>query len=194
MSINIKIKSNTLKPKAGQLLISEPLLSDSFFSRAVILLIDHNEAEGSIGIILNKKLDISFDKLVKDVPFFDTSVYFGGPVETSNIYFLHSLGDLIPNSNFVSEGLYWGGDIEVVNSLIANKIINKNNIRFFLGYSGWSSNQLTEELKTNSWAVVKYPTSDIFNIDPSEMWSKMVNLLGENYSFWNKMPIDPNQN
>lgn len=194
MNENITIKSNTLKPKSGQILISEPLLTDPYFSRSVILLIEHNETDGSVGIILNKKLDLNFNKLVKDAPKFDSPIFFGGPVETSNIYFLHTLGKKIPNSIKVTETLYWGGDIETVNTLIESKVIKKENIRFFLGYSGWSPNQLEEELKTNSWAVVTNFNKNILNTSPIMMWKIMVEYLGEDYKIWNKMPTDPQQN
>lgn len=194
MNFNIQIKSNTFKPQTGQLLISEPFLPDSYFKRSVILLIEHSNTEGSVGIILNKKLDIYFNKLINNAPHFKTKVFFGGPVETSNLYFIHSLGDIIPNSKSISNGVFWGGDINVVNELISDKILNTNNIRFFLGYSGWIAHQLENELKANSWAVVKNNDKDLFSIDINNMWNIMVEKLGNSYKFWNNLPSDPQQN
>ncbi len=59
------------------------------------------------------------------------------PVEQDNLYFIHNIPDLIPNSIEISNGIYWGGDFESTKELINSGIIGKNNIRFFLGYTGW---------------------------------------------------------
>jgi putative transcriptional regulator len=78
-------------------------------------------------------------------------IYNGGPVEQDNLYFIHNIPELIPNSIEISNGIYWGGDFESTKALINNGKINKNNIRFFLGYTGWEENQLQLEMISNSW-------------------------------------------
>jgi putative transcriptional regulator len=65
---------------------------------------------------------------------------YNGPVEQDNLYFIHNIPELIPNSIEISNGIYWGGDFESTKALINNGKINKNNIRFFLGYTGWEEN------------------------------------------------------
>ena len=62
------IRSNSLEPKQGKILISEPLMNDFHFGRSVILLIDHVEAEGSFGIIINKKLEVQVNHVVDEFP------------------------------------------------------------------------------------------------------------------------------
>ena len=47
-----QIKSNTLEVNPGDVLLSEPFLLDMYFSRAVVLIMDHNEEDGTCGIIL----------------------------------------------------------------------------------------------------------------------------------------------
>jgi putative transcriptional regulator len=80
-------------------------------------------------------------------------IYNGGPVEQDNLYFIHNIPELIPNSIEISNGIYWGGDFESTKALINNGKIKKNNIRFFLGYTGWEENQLQLEMISNSWIV-----------------------------------------
>ena len=83
--------------KKGHLLIAEPsILGDLSFNRSVILLADHN-TEGSVGFILNKPLDYSVNDLVPEVDATFT-IYNGGPVEQDNLYFIHNIPELIPNS------------------------------------------------------------------------------------------------
>jgi putative transcriptional regulator len=125
------MKSNTLQK--GQLLIAEPsLLGDFSFNRSVLLLTEHNAVEGSIGFILNKPLHYNLNDLIDDI---DASfqIYNGGPVEQDNLYFIHTIPSIIPNSIEISNGIYWGGDFEVTKQLINDKQISKESIRFFLG-------------------------------------------------------------
>jgi putative transcriptional regulator len=82
-------------------------------------------------------------------------VYNGGPVEQDNLYFIHKIPDLIPESIEISLGIYWGGDFDVVLTLINEGKIKSSDIRFFLGYSGWEPFQLEEELEINSWIVTE---------------------------------------
>ena len=142
-----------LKPKKGKLLIAEPSLTgDVSFNRSVVLLAEHND-EGSVGFILNKPLNYSMNDLVDEieVPF---PVFNGGPVEQDNLYFIHKVPDLIPNSVEISDGIYWGGDFEITVMLVNSGKISQKDIRFFLGYSGWASLQLDQELDSKSWIVV----------------------------------------
>ena len=92
--------------KKGHLLIAEPsILGDLSFNRSVILLADHN-TEGSVGFILNKPLDYSVNDLVPEVDATFT-IYNGGPVEQDNLYFIHNIPELIPNSVEISNGIFW---------------------------------------------------------------------------------------
>ena len=67
-----------------------------------------------------------------------------------------------------------GGDIEYIKELIITKKLNSNNIRFFVGYSGWSPNQLENELKVNSWIVTKTDSEMLLEESPENIWKKMV--------------------
>jgi putative transcriptional regulator len=169
------MKPTHIKPLAGSILISEPALKDMYFNRAVVLVADHN-VDGSYGIILNKPLDVKFNDVVKGFPNFNARVFLGGPVNTKNLFFLHRKGDLISNSQPIKDGLYWGGEIEDVKNLIKLDVLTVLDIRFFIGYSGWSENQLEEELKEFSWLVDNPDIQNLINITPSEMWKRSLLL------------------
>ena len=129
----LKIKTNDIKPAKGKILISEPFLIDYYFKRSVVLLAEHNE-EGTFGLIINKPVDIALSDVLHDFPEFDSPVYLGGPVKTDSLYFIHTLGDRLENSLEITEGLYWGGDIEVVKEMITLGKITAKEIKFFVGY------------------------------------------------------------
>lgn len=187
------MKPTNIKPNPGTILISEPSLRDMYFHRAVVLLADHTE-EGSFGLILNKPLDVRFNDIVKGFPEFDTKVYLGGPVNTKNLFFLHKKGDLIRNSQAIKEGLFWGGEIDDIKALIESKLISERDIRFFIGYSGWSENQLQEELEESSWLVSEPNIMDLISTPTSEMWKSSVIKLGKDYELWANFPNDPSLN
>ena len=188
------IHSNSLEPKQGNILISEPLMNDFHFGRSVILLIDHEESEGSFGVIINKTLNVSVSQIVDEFPDFVAPAYLGGPVADNQLFFIHTLGELIPDSNPILEGLYWGGDAETLKTLISTGIANEDNVRFYLGYAGWDSGQLVSELVRNTWLVSHISAEQFFNIPPERMWQRFVNQLGEAYEMWNRFPKNPEDN
>jgi putative transcriptional regulator len=184
----------TIKPKRGHLLIAEPtIIGDSSFNRSIILLADHSD-EGSIGFILNKPLEYTINDLVPEieVPF---KVYNGGPVEQDNLYFIHKVPELIPNSIEISLGIFWGGDFNKVADLIAENQITETDIRFFLGYSGWEVSQLENELKSNSWLIAEnIYKKDIISKDYEFFWKEKMLEFGGEYSIWSNAPENPNYN
>lgn len=184
----------TLTPKKGNLLIAEPtIIGDTSFNRSIILLAEHS-SEGSIGFILNKPLDYTINDLVPEVES-TFKVYNGGPVEQDNLYFIHKIPDLIPNSIEISLGIYWGGDFNKVAELIAKQIINENDIKFFLGYSGWDADQLENELKTNSWLVTEnIYKNQIIEKNYETFWKEKMLEFGDSYSIWSNAPENPNYN
>ena len=183
-----------LKPNKGILLIAEPTLTgDVSFNRSVVLLAEHNE-EGSVGFILNKPLDYDISDLVEEinVPF---QVFNGGPVEQDNLYFIHKVPHLIDDSIEISDGIYWGGDFDKTIHLINARTITDKDIRFFLGYSGWSSLQLDQELDSKSWIVVKnLYESEIIEKSSNSFWKEKMMELGGDYLLWSNAPENPSLN
>ena len=123
-------------PEKGCVLLSEPFLNDPFFKRTVVLLCEHNE-DGAFGFVLNNYIDVALNEVIEDFPEWRNVISIGGPVKSGNLFYLHTLGDLIPESAMVVEGLYFGGDFEKVKELLQRGEIKQNQIRFFIGYSGW---------------------------------------------------------
>ena len=189
-----QIHSNSLDPKQGDILISEPLMNDFHFGRSVVLLVDHSETDGTFGIIVNKKLDVNVNQIVDEFPDSDAPVYLGGPVADDQLFFMHTLGDLIPDSCEIMDGLYWGGDNKVLDTLIATGIANEDNVRFFLGYSGWEAGQLVGELVRNSWLVSQVSTEELLATPTDKMWSSYVSQLGKDYEMWKRFPINAEDN
>jgi len=182
------------KPAKGMLLVAEPsIIGDASFNRSVVLLAEHSET-GSIGFILNKVLDFTLKDLIPELNK-GFKIYNGGPVEQDNLYFIHKIPDLIPESIEISNGIYWGGNFEAVKELILKGLITDKQIRFFLGYSGWDAEQLQEELISNSWIVTpQKDAKDIIERPYRSFWKDKMVELGGNYMLWANAPENPSYN
>lgn len=188
-----KIQSNNVFPSRGKILISEPFLRDATFGRAVILLIDHTE-EGSMGLVINKQLPIFVNDIINEFKYLEEiPLYKGGPVATDTLFYLHTLSD-IPGAISICKGLYLNGDFNEIKRYIlqGNKI--DEHIRFFLGYSGWKSEQLKTEIKENTWLVSKEGPTYLMSKDIKDMWKQALGKLGSKYEAWSRFPIVPTFN
>lgn len=178
-----------LEPLKGRLLIAEPsILNDDSFNRAIILITEHSE-NNSVGFILNRALNFTISDLLPDIDS-DFMVYQGGPVEQDNLYFIHQIPNLIPDSMEINNGIYWGGDYDVLKELLNAKALNENDIRFFLGYSGWGKNQLQDEINLNSWFISENDSDDIFSEDKDLLWRNKLLQKGGDYKLWVNAPSD----
>ncbi len=182
-----------IDPAAGILLISDPFLKDPNFMRTVVFLCEHKE-EGSFGFVLTRKYENTIDELIPELEGFKIPVYYGGPVQMDTLHFLHQCPDEIPGGQEVIKGVYWGGDFEMVTALIKNNTIDLNKIRFFIGYSGWSSGQLPDEINEKSWLTVKAARKIIFHKQHEEIWKESLKQLGGDYEMMINFPIDPQLN
>lgn len=173
--------------KTGNVLLAEPFMLDTNFKRSAVLLCEHGE-EGSVGFIMNKPLDMRVDELIEDFPEFDSEVLFGGPVQTDTIHYIHNVGDLLEDSIKVSEGVYWGGDFEKLKFLISSKLIKPADIRFFVGYSGWSEGQLMEEMNYGSWVLADMDANYLFKSRPKRLWRQVMKDKGNTYTVIAQVP------
>lgn len=180
-------------PEKGKILISEPFLPDTFFNRSIVYLTDHT-SKGSVGFILNKKIDLKVSSAITGFEGWDEDLNMGGPVAPDTLHYLHNLGDIIPKSVRVEDNVFWGGDIESIRELIKIGKIKKSQIRFFLGYSGWSAGQLERELKENSWVIAKVKSDIIMNNRGEDTWKRVLRSLKNKYKMWADFPDSPEMN
>ncbi len=180
-------------PVKGKILISEPFLPDTFFNRSIVYLTDHNP-QGSVGFILNKKIDLTLSSAVDGFDDWNENLNMGGPVAPDTLHYLHNQGDLIPNSVLVDDNIFWGGDIDAIRELIRQGKIRQSQIRFFLGYSGWSAGQLDRELKENSWVITKVKSDVIMNNRGDDTWKRVLRSINNKYRVWADFPDSPEMN
>ena len=183
-----------VKPSLGKLLISEPFLMDPNFKRSVILISDYQD-EGTVGFVLNHPSQLLLKDIIPEMPNADFPVYIGGPVATDTVHFVHRCFDKIGDGQEIGKGIYWGGNFEALKILINTNSITQEDIKFFIGYSGWGEDQLQGEIEENTWIVSnQYHPDVVFSNNEEEVWREVIINLGPKYAHVSNFPQDPNLN
>ena len=182
-----------IDPAPGILLIADPFLKDPNFLRTVVFLCEHRE-EGSFGFVLNRQYENTLDELIPELEEYKLPVFYGGPVQQDTIHFLHQYPEEVPGGIEVLKGVYCGGDFDKLVEMIKRGSADTQKIRFYIGYSGWSNGQLTDEMKEKSWLTVKATRKLIFHHNYEEIWKESLKLLGGDYEMMINFPIDPQLN
>lgn len=186
--------SNSNRPAKGKLLLADPFMDEEYFRRSIVYLCEHNE-DGSYGFIINNFLPLNLKDLGEDFPDIETQLTIGGPIDKDNLYFLHTLGDTIENSIPIVDDIYLGGDFTKLSTLLNEDKSLIKQVRFFVGYAGWSKNQLKDEIKENNWIVVDLNSkSDLFDKKTSKSWKKYMKLQGGKFKVLADFIINPTNN
>ena len=185
-------KLNNLKPQKGRLLLAEPFMNDDHFSRSVIYMCEHDKT-GSYGFILNNKLNIELDEIIPEIEIPNINVYYGGPVHSSNLFFLHQLGDIIDSSVKISDNIWTSGDFNQIIEFMNMGILDINKIKFFLGYAGWTKNQLETEFDSNSWIAIDLKKENIF-CKNDDLWKEVLSNRGGKLKAIANFPVNPSDN
>ncbi|MGB4849621.1 MAG: YqgE/AlgH family protein [Saprospiraceae bacterium] len=178
----------------GSILIAEPFMQDPNFKRSVVLVTDHNDEEGTVGFIINKPLTVKISELVEDFPQIESFAFYGGPVATNTIHYMHNVGMLLDGSTEIGPGVFWGGEFEKLKFLITQELVKEENIRFFVGYSGWGIGQLNEELDLKSWIPSEMHANYLFKSKPTRLWNQVMHHKGDVFSVLAQLPEQPNLN
>ena len=171
-------------------LVAAPQLKDPNFEKTVIFMLDHENDEGSLGLVINRpsafdlhlvltgmqiKLPVALD--VDDQP----PLLYGGPVQQERGWILHTPDWKGPDTKELAEGLAVSSSLDVLEKAIAGEGPSK--YRFLLGYAGWAPHQLVDEIKVGAWINVPFSVDLIFDVPLDECWSTALGRLG----------IDPSQ-
>ena len=187
-------------PRAGRLLIATPLLGDPNFKRAVVLIVEHEVEEGTLGIVLNRPTTIGVGQVLEQWTELatDPSVVFkGGPVAPNSALALA----LVPGKD---EPVGWRAldgapalarlgllDLDAPPRLLAPAIAS---LRVYAGYAGWSPGQLEAEIDEGAWYVVGAEPADVFAAEPERLWRDILHRQDGDLAFLATYPDDPGLN
>ena len=191
--IKINLMLNSISAAAGRLLISEPFMMDPNFKRSVILLTEYS-AGGAMGFVLNHRSELFLGDVLPDVSYSELPLYDGGPVEKNTLHFIHRCPDKIQGGEEIADNVYWGGNFEEVKHLVNNYQLTENDIKFFLGYSGWTEGQLDNELTEDTWLVAGNTDAGMLFTGDENLWREAVISMGNRYAHIANFPENPSLN
>lgn len=164
------------------LLIAMPQVLDPFFHRSVVLLVHHDD-EGSFGFIVNRPTRIRIKEILSGMEIVwqggtEALAFFGGPVQPQ-------LGSVLVRS--AEEAASLEASTPVLEEIDVTQHIGDlqrlaqdppDEMRLFLGYSGWGEGQLMDEIERDDWLVAPVTPELLFADDPDEVWSRALQSIG----------------
>jgi len=187
-------------PKAGRLLVATPLLGDPNFRRTVVLIVEHEEIQGTLGVVLNRPTAVEVSQVLgqwTDLTSEPSVVFRGGPVAPSSALALA----LIPGSD---EPIGWRAldgapalarlgllDLDTPPKLLGPAITS---MRVYAGYAGWSPGQLEAEIDEGAWYVLSAEPGDVFVPEPELLWRQVLRRQEGDLAFLATYPDDPAMN
>jgi putative transcriptional regulator len=184
----------------GRLLVATPVLADPNFRRTVILVVEHEAAEGTLGVVLNRPTDVPVDRVLdawSELVTGPSVVFKGGPVAPNSALAIGSVpGDAEPLGWHALDGAAAISglglvDLDAPPDLLAPAI---NRLRVYAGYAGWAPGQLNAEIDEGAWYVVPAEPADAFAGEPEDLWSGVLRRQGGEMAFTATFPDDPSQN
>ena len=185
-----------MKYGKGYFLIANPVLPDPNFSRTVILLCNHNE-DGSFGLVVNRSTQLTSSEVFAQQDFFKDEkcrVFIGGPVSQTQLFYLCRTEIPIEGLEEVCQGVFMGMNWEILQNVTTQLRNPDEDIRFYLGYSGWAAGQLAGEMEQKSWLTCEAKRDFVFGEPEQNIWPRVVRSLGKNYEYLLKAPVNPSMN
>lgn len=177
LSVNDDAHAQSPKPslKKGIFLVASPNLSDPNFRETVILICRHG-SRGTMGLIVNQPSDMPLSEALPSIPALkgkSHTLFVGGPVRPRGLLMLFRAEERAENTQHVFDGVYWGGNLEMVQRM-ATQPKHTDKFRVFGGHAGWSHGQLESEIAKGAWIVVPANVESIFDKEPDRLWSDLV--------------------
>src|SRR5919106_490428 len=170
----------------GQLLVAMPHMADSRFARTVVYLCAHS-AEGAMGLVVNRLIDsLSFDSLLDQLGLeangeaLEMPVHFGGPVESSRGFVLHSADYIQDSTLVIDDDIALTATIDVLKAIASGNGPRQRVLA--LGYAGWAAGQLDAEIQANGWLMVPADHELVFGLDNDTKWERAIAKLGVDLS------------
>ena len=159
---------------AGKLLVASRGVADPDFAATVVLLIHYDE-KGVFGLILNRRTHIPLSQVLdlKSAKDRTDPVYLGGPVGASDVFALVQSTSTIKKAEKVFDGVYLISDKELFNQTLSAHP-DPGNFHVYLGYTGWSQDQLRNEVQLGAWYIFPADATAVFTPDPGALWQQMM--------------------
>ena len=167
---------------AGQLLVAMPQMADPRFARSVVYLCAHS-VDGAMGLVVNRLIDsLSFQSLLEQIGVEqagaagDLPIHFGGPVESSRGFVLHSTDYVQDSTLLIEDEIALTATIDVLKAIARGEGPHRRVLA--LGYAGWAAGQLDAEIQANGWLLVPADVELVFGLDNDTKWERAMAKIG----------------
>jgi putative transcriptional regulator len=159
------------KPMTAIFLVARAELPDPNFADSVVLVMN-NLGPGPVGVILNRPTKIPVSELFPDLkglaPLHD-KIYFGGPVEIHTVWFLFRAPKRPEHAIQACDGVFLSADRELLLRLL-HRDKPMEGLRIFIGHSGWTPEQLQNEISRGDWTLKHAESDAVFNGQNEHPW------------------------
>jgi putative transcriptional regulator len=158
------------KPATGKLLVATDEVRGSSFFQTVILLLHYDES-GALGLVINRPTEATPDELLPElegIKDYAGTTYWGGPVRLATMRALHRTDSPTEDEIFVLDMVY-----QMPLDELPTGEKNQQNLRFFVGYAGWSPGQLDREILFGSWDIIQATEETVFTDDADTIWETL---------------------
>jgi putative transcriptional regulator len=165
----------------GQLLIAMPGMSDPRFGRTVLYICTHS-SEGAMGLVINRAFgEIRFNDLMDQLGIEggideDRPVHFGGPVDSSRGFVLHSADFRVDQTLVIDDKVALTATRDILQAIVTGT--GPGNAIFALGYAKWFPGQLDSEIQANEWLTAPADAAIIFDRALDTKWERAIAQLG----------------
>jgi putative AlgH/UPF0301 family transcriptional regulator len=158
----------------GKLLVASRGLGDPLFAGTVILLVRFDE-KGVLGLILNRRTKVPLSQVLDLKAAKDRSdpVYLGGPLETSAVFALFQSSVKIKKAENIFGEVYLISDKGLFEQTLSARP-DPGVFHVYLGYAGWTQDQLRSEVQLGGWFVFPADAATVFSSDPDSLWLQMI--------------------
>jgi putative transcriptional regulator len=167
----------------GKLLVASPNLADPNFAKTVVLLI-RSDDQGIVGLILNRRTDLALSRVLEGIPGTkDRSdpAYLGGPVEVPAVTALLQSPDKVEGADHIFGGVYLISTRTLLEHTLAGRP-DPQVFHVYLGYAGWTNDQLRREVELGAWFIFPADTGAVFNSEPRSLWPQMIRKTEQKFA------------
>lgn len=159
----------------GRMLIATRQVGGPFFTQSVVLLLDHDERAGAVGLILNRRSTHALEEIVPnlgDAKLAKSPIHLGGPVSPETIQVAWRTDDTPVGARRVLGDVHTSARAKVLETLVAENP-PADSIRAYVGYAGWSPGQLESEIARGDWIVMRGDPKFVFHAEPEKLWPRL---------------------